>query len=350
MLQAQKHIPVFYEGSDDLIAIIATSIASICYNTKSFIDFYILDCGICNFNKKQLESLKSRFSNFSIEFIPVDLSQFEGLSGWGEKNHLDCYARLLIPELKPNLDKIIYLDSDVIALDDINLLWLQDLENYVYAAVPDLGYSEIYLKNCVENLGLLKEHIFPNAGVLLIDAQKCRKINFTQEILSIAREKKEFLLANTEDLLSIYFGTNNYKRLDNRYNLTDRKNEIESTSAPFITNEYLKNEWQHIVFQHLSPGKAWKIATNHYTGDDLKLFDDFWFFAQMTPFFEGLKLRFIQKCINREISEKFKQKQTKESLKLFSFLPLLNINQKADCVRYKLFGYLPIMKKKIRRL
>ena len=40
-MENKEHIPVCYEGQDDLIDILATSICSICYNTKSFIDFYI---------------------------------------------------------------------------------------------------------------------------------------------------------------------------------------------------------------------------------------------------------------------------------------------------------------------
>lgn len=34
------NIPIFYEGNDDLIEILATSMCSICYNTESFINFY----------------------------------------------------------------------------------------------------------------------------------------------------------------------------------------------------------------------------------------------------------------------------------------------------------------------
>ena len=44
----KQHIPVFFEGQNDLIYILGTAMASICYNTESFIDFYILDCGIHN--------------------------------------------------------------------------------------------------------------------------------------------------------------------------------------------------------------------------------------------------------------------------------------------------------------
>lgn len=84
----QDHIPVFYEGQDDLVDILATSMASVCYNTKSFIDFYILDCGICDFNKKLLENMNEKFNNFSIKFIPIDLTQFAGLRGWGQETLL----------------------------------------------------------------------------------------------------------------------------------------------------------------------------------------------------------------------------------------------------------------------
>lgn len=114
-----KPISVFYEGQDDLIEILATSIASVCYNTKSFINFYILDCGICELNKKLLETLKHKFDNFTIEYIPMDLKKFSQLKGYTEKNYVDCYSRLLIPELKPELDKAIYLDVDIILMDDI---------------------------------------------------------------------------------------------------------------------------------------------------------------------------------------------------------------------------------------
>ena len=100
MKDNQQVVSVFYEGQDDLADILAVSICSVCYNTEKFVNFYILDCGICAFNKKLLESLKSKFNNFSLEFIPVDLTQFHHLTPWCKK-FWDCYARLIIPELKP---------------------------------------------------------------------------------------------------------------------------------------------------------------------------------------------------------------------------------------------------------
>ena len=66
-------IPVFMVTNTDMVAYTATTMASVLYNTKSNIDFYIMDCGLSDFDKKQLSSIKDRFSNMeSISFSSVD--------------------------------------------------------------------------------------------------------------------------------------------------------------------------------------------------------------------------------------------------------------------------------------
>ena len=345
-----EHIPVFIEGQDDLIDILATSIASICYNTESFIDFYILDCGICPFNKKQLESLKKKFSNFSLEFIPIDLRKFDGMKGWPPPKHqfLDCYARLLIPELKENIDKAIYLDSDIIALDDIRLLWQQDLEGFELGAVADIGYDKIFFENCTQKLGVLPNHIYANAGVLLIDCKKWRENATTEKLLEIGRKYKENLMVLNEDILSIYYNGNKYKLLENRYNLTDLNSRICKYSAPEITDEYIKKEWQHVVLYHFCHGKPFRQIKNWYNGRNLKHFDNFWFFAKMTPFYAGMLLRFEESSRSRENEEK-ENKKRDEKYKLFNLITIFSVKQKSKGTYYKLFGFIPVLVKRNKK-
>ena len=336
-----ERIPVFIEGQDDLVDILATAMCSICYNTASFIEFYVLDCGICPFNKKQLESLKSKFDNFSIEFLPVDLKRFEGMKGWKAGNFLDCYARLLIPELKPDIDRAIYLDSDVIALDDIKKLWDQDLDGFETGMVADIGYGSPYFENCTQNLDISPEHIYANAGMILLDCKKWRENQTTEKLLEIGRKFKDHLLVLNEDILSVYYNGNHYKRFENRFNLTDLNSRICHYSAPQITEEYLANEWKHVVIYHFCHGKPFRQMKNNYNGRPLRHFDSFWFFASMTPFYAGMKIRF------EESNEIFKNKDTvKDEFKLFNIIPLLTVSNKQGTKRYKLFGFLPIMKKK----
>ena len=343
----QEHIPLFYEGQDDLVDILATSMASVCYTTKSFIDFYILDCGICDFNKRQLESLRNKFSNFSLQFIPIDLGRFKDLKGWPppKYKYVDCYARLLIPELKPEIDRAIYLDSDTILLDDIRLLWEQDLAGYETGLVADIGYDKFFYDNCVCKLGVSAKHVYANAGVMLIDCRQWRKHNLTENLLQIARENKENLLVLHEDMLSIYYNGNRYKRLDNRFNLTDRNCVIYNKDASAITDAYIENEWRQPVVYHFCHVKPFKLVINEDTDRPIRHFDNFWFFAQMTPFYAGMRLRF-EEAKEAQKKQQKQNKTQKERYSLFGVLPLITVLTKKNIKRYKLFGFLPIMKKK----
>lgn len=340
----QQNISIFYEGQDDLIDILAVSMASVCYNTKSFIDFYILDCGICNFNKKQLALLKEKFTNCSIEFIPIDLTQFKHLAPWCGK-YWDCYSRLLIPELKKDIDKAIYLDSDVIALDDILALWQEPMDGFAYAAAADIGYEKLFFENCINNLNVSAKHIYANAGVLLIDCKKWRKDKICDKLFQIADKYKQHIYIICEDILSIYSSENKYKLLPSRYNLTDRDNCIKSTVAPEITDEYIEKEWQHIILQHLSPGKAWKKAYNQDTYRELKHFDSFWFFAEKTPFYAGLQKKFdyynsLDALKLNQIAQENRNIVSK--MRILGF-PLLTKYEYKKKIKYKLFNKITVI-------
>ena len=362
----REHIPVFFEGQDDLIDILATSMCSICYNTKSFIDFYILDCGIHEFNKKQLESLKEKFNNFSIKYIPIDLKQFDGLKGWGAGNFLDCYSRLLIPELAPELDRAIYLDTDVIALRDIKLLWDEDLGEYDFGATPDLGYKIEFFKNCVDNLSVSKEHIYASAGMLLIDCKKWREKHVSKKLLNIAKKYKDKIIIINEDILSIAYNNTNYKVLDLRYNMADRANEINLTSGSHITNKYIEKEWNNIILQHFTPSKPWKNSRNDYfIYRNIKNFNNFWFFAKMTPFIDGMlaallissnnfntanTLNIINGAGNHIINKLGNNSlygNNKITYKLFGFIPLFKVIKKINKKVVKLFNFIPFINIKI---
>ena len=105
----KKTISVFYIGQDDLIELLATSICSVCHNTKSFVNFYVLDCGIGKLNKQYIENLKCKFDNFDINYLPVDLKIFDGLKKYkySTKNIIIALvADTPNPVIKPNISII----------------------------------------------------------------------------------------------------------------------------------------------------------------------------------------------------------------------------------------------------
>ena len=69
----KNNIPIFLPSDNNYAPYLATCIVSLCENTNSFLDLYILDGGMNDENKKIIESLKDKFKNFSIEFLNIIL-------------------------------------------------------------------------------------------------------------------------------------------------------------------------------------------------------------------------------------------------------------------------------------
>ena len=53
-MKAKESIPIFLSSDNNYAPFVATTIASICDNTESYCDFYILDGGIDEENKKKI--------------------------------------------------------------------------------------------------------------------------------------------------------------------------------------------------------------------------------------------------------------------------------------------------------
>ena len=90
------------------------------------------------------------------------------------------FYRLFIPQIFPkDIEKIIYLDSDIIVNLDIKELWQINLGNNLLGVIPELlnkDTSEDMLKThsmCRDNLVKVEDYF--NAGVLLINLKKLRK-------------------------------------------------------------------------------------------------------------------------------------------------------------------------------
>lgn len=343
------HIPVFYEGQDDLVDVLSTSMTSVCYNTEAFIDFYIMDCGISELNKKLLWKITEKFNNCSIEFIHIDISQFKDLKGYRGGNFTDCYSRLLIPELKPNLNKALFLDTDTIAIKDILEVWQQDLDNYEIAGVPDVYYGN---HEFIKQAQISPHHKFFNAGLLIFDCEKWREKNRTKQCFQIAKKYKKYLAAMIEDILNVVYNDNNYKYLPLRYCYSELPNASNKLGKGATIEQDLLEERKKAIIVHFSgENKPWLRKNRQYPVDYIKSgnntlyhFKTFWFFAEMTPFFNVLRTQFLHDSLEHIILQKNKKSTLK--IKLFGLFTLITIKTNGENRWAKLFGFIPILKVK----
>jgi len=117
MIWRKAMIPVFLISDENYAKYTAVTIKSVLSGTKEKIDFYLLDGGISSESKKIISEIVDTAGS-SIEFIPMELSLFKNFPDVAHFS-LNMYFRYLIPELKPNLNKALYIDTDMIIGGDI---------------------------------------------------------------------------------------------------------------------------------------------------------------------------------------------------------------------------------------
>ena len=138
----------------------------------------------------------------------------------GQPNHItiSAYYRLLLTELLPNnIDKVIYLDSDIIVRHSLEDMYRTDIENIAVAVVPDMDEGSIQKFNYLryeQRLGYF------NSGVLLINLKYWRKHNLLNEYIIFATQYPERLKFHDQDVLN-YVLRESKKVLPLKYNVQD---------------------------------------------------------------------------------------------------------------------------------
>ncbi|MGV2389886.1 MAG UNVERIFIED_CONTAM: hypothetical protein LVR29_21425 [Microcystis novacekii LVE1205-3] len=122
------------------------------------------------------------------EFLPTIV---EKLPTWGHVT-IAAYYRLLIPYLlPPSLEKVIYLDCDLILKEDLNNLWKIDVDNQYLLTVQDMGCPLVSSKNGLktyQELQISPDTPYFNSGVMILNLKKWREDDISFEVINYAEE------------------------------------------------------------------------------------------------------------------------------------------------------------------
>ena len=171
--------------------------------------------------------------------------------------------RLLLPELFSHLDKILYLDCDVIVNTDIVKLWNTPIDNYFLAACHD----EVIVPqwpNQKKRYYISKDipvDSYFNSGVLLLNLKKLRENKFTETAF-------DFLVNNQDvefpdEIALNWFCRGEYLRLDTKYNIFVFRKDAE---------QYIDD----CILHYVGGSKPW----DKYLG---KYDDYYWHYLIQTP-------------------------------------------------------------------
>lgn len=161
-----------------------------------------------------------------------------------------CFRFLIPDKIDYSIDKILYLDSDIIVNGPLLPLWLTELNDNVLAAVRE--NRDIARNN---RLGFNKEDYYFNFGVILMNLALWRKLNISDRCLQWLDSHSDIAEYPDQDAINV-ISHGRVKFLHPRYNLVTSfiyKENYGSYSAPEVCDEAIANP----VIIHYTSFKPW---------------------------------------------------------------------------------------------
>lgn len=237
----------------------------------TYISFYIIVPK--NFSKTNiylLESLYDQYDLFNITFIKMDDRYDKAFIS----AHISTqtYYRCSIAELLPYLNKIIYLDVDVIVYKDLTKLYNLNFNGKII-----LG--QIGVANRSPKTGFYKI----NNGVLLLNLKEMRKIKFEQKVLNILNKGYNFSF-HDQTLINRYF----YKYISifpPEYHTRPFKNykeviDYNQKSGNLYDKDFFYFTWKYPTIRHFLG--YYKPIYNNINNKEM---EDWWYFARISKYF-----------------------------------------------------------------
>lgn len=232
-----------------------TELISITNRTKRSITCYIF-----TMNLTRIKPEYKAISNSQIEFlnkviknknpdnqvIKIDVTDiYENEFGHSKNENAYCtpYTLLrLLADLIPNMpDKLLYLDIDMMANDDISKLYDTDITNYEYAAVKEKYGSKIIAPDYI------------NAGMLLMNMKKIKETKLLEKARELIKKKKLIFA----DQSAIYYSTTKKLILPRKFNEQSKFDRKDTVICHFC---------KRLIFNpypHTENYKQWQIEEVH---------------------------------------------------------------------------------------
>lgn len=187
--------------------------------------------------------------------IKVNGEQFAG-APVSQRYTQEMYYRLLAPHLLPQtIDRVLYLDPDILIINPLRKLYGLDMAGYLFAAAPHTGKTEF--ANEINKMRLGTDHSYYNSGVLLIDCARGREVIDPADIYRYVEEHKLALVLPDQDVLNGLYGTDTLELDDAVWNYDARNysNYLLRSGGQADVDWVMKNT---AVLHFCGNAKPWK--------------------------------------------------------------------------------------------
>lgn len=240
-------------------AVMLRSVLENIQDKNAFIEIYILHKSLLNNNKRNIITSVKEF-NCRLNFIRVNQKLVPEFRGRGYISSAAFY-RIFLPYLL-KLDKILYLDADIIVRSDITELWKIPIGNNFLAAIKlfDSRASDYYRRTF--NLRCKNEDFF-NSGVMLMNLAKMRNEIDKKSIIQFSSNNKSRIILLDQDILNAFFH-NSWLRIPIQFNVDSGIYFVKNYKfTNYSRTEFYQAKKDPRIIHFTGPDKPWKSGCYH---------------------------------------------------------------------------------------
>jgi lipopolysaccharide biosynthesis glycosyltransferase len=242
---------------------------------------YVVDAGIADGNWM---ALKETLAGLPIQLIRIGFDPAR-LGHLPVSHHIShaAYARLLAADILPqDLSRVIYLDSDLLVLDDLSTLWRTPMDGAWCLAVPDIACPFIDARHADSNflraspyfatiapvknwrsLGLRAADHYFNSGVLVIDLDAWRREQLAARFLACLADHAAFVWCWDQYALNVVLA-GHWRRLPLRWNVGSHLFDYpQRRHAPLDERSIDEALAAPAILHFTSEFKPWRYGSRH---------------------------------------------------------------------------------------
>ena len=315
----QKTINICLISDNNFVNYLSTLIVSVLKNSseKDNFHFHIIEVDITDENKLKIMQLKE-IKDCEISFYQsTNTEKYKNISNIIKSKHswhswhYSVFLKLDIPFLFTNLDNILFLDTDTIAIENINDIFNFNISNY-YAAVqyyPLKGINDFpELRDWIKALGIKDpKNEYITSVIMFFNLKKIREeigLKNLEEKIDECIDKYSSIIF-TEEHIFLYLFNGKIGYYDFGCNIEAHGEKLNTKIVHYIGN--------------LKP------LLKNYECREVKFYNKFWEYFTLTPFFKDN----IFEYMNIFAMNKYKGSVYKLIDKIVWYIPIKKLRHKA---------------------
>ena len=202
-------IPVFFSCDEAYAPYLAVAIKSLIENgntDKHIYEINVLNTDISDDNKKKILNLAQEGYDIIFRDVSKQIADIEKESESRLRDYysLSIYYRIFIPNLFKDYDKVLYLDADIVIVDDVANLYNLEMGDNLLAGTTDgvVRLVDEFKDYVVDAVGVDKWEDYINSGVLVMNTKGLREAKIEEKFLYLLTKYNFDTVAPDQDYLN----------------------------------------------------------------------------------------------------------------------------------------------------